>query len=210
MIIGCDLSSEYTPDFDVRAAHAEGIRFVAVKLGDSLKGTEPFEDGIRVIRDATSLGMPTWGYWFSREGAPPQVDADRFAAQLRRAGAPGAIDWEETAASKPNVDQLRATVGAVWASGARLCFTYAPRWYWLQNGSPSLAGLPPLWGSHYVLGEGSPGPLAVTIPASWWEGHGGLPMSVLQFSRVATIVGRKMTADAYRGTVADLHREVYG
>lgn len=209
MILGCDLSTEYRNDFVVGQAMREGMSFVAVKLYDSLKGSDRYEDGVRILRTAQSLGMPCWGYAFLRAGADPVADAGRFSAQLERAGVSGALDWESAGDSKPDVDQLRNTVGELWAQGARVCFTYAPRWYWEQQGSPSLAGLPPLWASRYVgTAAGSPGELVGRVDPSWWNSYGGRPVRVLQYSSTATVLGAATDVNVYQGSVAQLWREV--
>jgi lysozyme len=225
MIAGCDLSPEYQPRFDVHAAHAQGIRFIAVKLSDSAKGTERYEDGIRVLRTAHTLGMVGLGYHFMRADAGIERDAEMFAAQLRRAGVPGVIDWEEHGVpggggfARPSIDQLRDLTGAVWATGARLAFTYAPRWYWNKQSQPSLAGLPPLWASRYVTvpdskpavhATGTWTELAALIDPAWWDGYGGKPVRLLQFTSKATIAGFVMDADIYPGTLPELEAEVHG
>ena len=223
MIAGCDISPEYQPRFDVHAAHAQGIRFIAVKLGDSVKGTERYEDGVRVLRQAHALGMVGLGYWFMRADAAVERDAEMFAAQLRRAGVPGVLDWEEHGApggggfAAPTIDQLRDLTGAVWAQGARLAFTYAPRWYSSKQGSPSLAGLPPLWASRYVTKPGTReqatgtwAELATLVDPAWWDGYGGKPVRLLQFTSKATIAGFVMDADIYQGTLPELEQEVHG
>lgn len=225
VLLGADLSPEYQPAFDVARAHREGIRFLAVKLSDGLKGWERYQDGIRVIRQATDLGMPTVGYHFLRQPAVPGVasvfaQAETFARQLRRAGSvPGVVDWESTTGSTPTVDHLREMVGETWAAGARLAFTYAPKWYWQRQGAPSLAGLPPLWASRYVTVPGSipplqasghPADLAALVDPAWWEPYGGRPVSLLQFTSKASVAGFVMDANVYRGDLLQLEDEVYG
>ena len=89
---------------------------------------------------------------------------------------------------------------------------YIPRWYWQQIGSPSLAGLPPLWSSRYP--DNVVGTLAdewADVPAHFWNGYGGLDVLLLQFTSSARIAGyQPLDASAFRGTRAQLAARMGG
>jgi hypothetical protein len=97
-------------------------------------------------------------------------------------------------------------VNRLRGAGYTVPFLYLPRWYWQQIGSPSLAGLPPLWSSHYpdnIIGS-LPSEWA-QVPASYWSGYGGLPVGILQFTSSASVGGRApLDANAFQGTRDEL------
>lgn len=101
---------------------------------------------------------------------------------------------------------MREMVAALRAAGWRVPLLYLPRWYWQQIGSPSLAGLPPLWSSRYPdMVQGSIADEWADVPDSYWAGYGGLSVEVLQFTSSARIAGHApIDANAYRGTAAQL------
>lgn len=100
----------------------------------------------------------------------------------------------------------RDIVGRLRAAGYRVPLSYIPRWYWQQLGSPSLAGLPPLWSSRYPdMNGGYASEIYQRVPASYWNGYGGSKVAVLQFTSSSTVAGHTpVDANAYRGTRAQL------
>ena len=216
MLIGCDLSPEYQPGFDVDTAYDAGCRFLAVKVSDGAKGYDRYEEAIDVL-DSARFGrrIVGLGYHFIRPEVPADEQAAMFAQQLRRAGdAPGMLDVESGGAAA--LDLTREIHRLLIADhGCRIPLLYLPRWWWDSIGRPSLAGLPPLWASRYVSNagtevEGTPQQIAQGIGADWWTPYGGKPVAVLQFTRRATIGRYRMDADVFAGTRADLERLVYG
>ncbi len=219
MIFGVDLSPEYQAGFSIEQAHREGIRFVGVKLSDGTKGTERYEEGIDWVRRARFLRMVALGYHFLRAETPAADQVDMLADQIGRAGGiPAVLDCE-----RGSVDLLREVAWGLVRRRVRVAFTYLPRWYWQGLASaaspmpPSLAGMAPLWASRFVVEPGrvpvtertgTPAEIATGIDPTWWEGYGGQQTSLLQFTRKATVAGMVVDADAYRGSLADLEREV--
>lgn len=55
-------------------------------------------------------------------------------------------------------------------AGYSVPLLYLPRWYWRNIGQPSLAGLPPLWGSDYRGGSAD------------WSPYGGLNVALRQYT----------------------------
>lgn len=76
---------------------------------------------------------------------------------------------------------------------------YLPPWYW---GNQDTTFVDWLYASRYVTGVGSPGWLYSRAPASFWDGYGGRPVEVLQFTSAAVIPGisGQVDCNAFRGT----------
>jgi lysozyme len=207
-LMGCDLSVEYQPTLDMDAAVAAGVRFVAVKVSDGTKGYDRYEAALDIVSDARKRRLVALGYHYVRPGIDAHTQADMFARQIRRAGVAGVLDVEEGDASM--VDLAREIVWqTVSTYGQRVALTYLPRWWWQQVGSPSLAGLPLLWASHYVSSggtetTGSPASIAAGVDPTWWDSYGGKSVRMLQFTSKATIDGKLMDADLFSGTRAEL------
>lgn len=85
--------------------------------------------------------------------------------------------------SAPTLAQTREFVDRLLQLGYHVPMMYLPRWYWTTWGSPSLAGLPPLWGSWYpdYVARGREEAWKL-IPSSAKAGFGGLPLVALQFT----------------------------
>jgi lysozyme len=217
MIYGCDLSTEYQKTFDVDAAHAAGLRFVAVKVSDGTKGYDLYDPGLDIL-DTVRYGgrrMVGLGYHYVRSEVPAPEQAAMFALQLRRGRCAGMLDVETGGAETFDIAREIHYLVAC-ELGQRVAFTYLPRWWWSTIGKPSLAGLPPLWGSRYVTKSGvevtgTPQEIAAGIEVASWEYYGGKSVSVLQYTRKARIGSAlAMTADAFGGTLADLEMLVDG
>lgn len=120
-------------------------------------------------------------------------------------GVPVMADWED---GSGNAAFLRAVVAELKKLGYRVALTYAPRWYWQAQGSPSLAGLPPLVSSRYP--DRVPGDFDTQyrkIPTSFWDGYGGNTVAMVQISangRLQPYPGTDLDLDAYRGTRTQL------
>jgi hypothetical protein len=141
-------------------------------------------------------------YVFVRSNASPQAHLD-LARSVIPLDVPVVLDVETAQdGSKPSLEHTRAVLAAFQGAGYHTPLIYIPRWYWQGWGSPSLAGLPPLWSSHYP--DNVVGTLAsewADVPAFYWHGYGGLDVAVLQFTSSARIVGyQPLDANAYRDT----------
>jgi Glycosyl hydrolases family 25 len=216
MIYGCDLSTEYQHGFDIEAVEAAGLRFVAVKLSDGQKGYDLYDPGLDILDQVRYGGrrMVGLGYHYVRPEVPAAEQAAMFALQLRRGSCSGMLDVES--GGPEALDLTREIHYQVSCElGYRIAFTYLPRWWWSSIGNPSLAGLPPLWGSRYVSKSGvevagTPQQIAAGIDVAAWQYYGGKSVSVLQYTRKATVGQMTVTADAYGGTLADLEQLVEG
>ena len=87
---------------------------------------------------------------------------------------------------------------------------YLPEWYW---GSTPWAGVVDyLISSRYVLEVGTPGQIYPHVPGYFWDGYGGLPVDLLQFTSTAVIegVGGLVDCSAFDGTPAEYAALVLG
>lgn len=196
MILGCDLHPRYQAGISIEQIRREGLDFMAVKLTDGTNFSFAAAGSADFLRRGKAAGMICCGYHYLRAGNEAE-QAKVFATQLRALQVPGMLDAEEGAG---NISNIRAFVDAMRRLGAPLPLMYLPRWYWQKIGSPSLAGLPPLWASRYVTGTGKPGDLYGRHNPAGWDPYGGLRVEVLQFSDQGQVAGRQIDVDAYRGS----------
>ncbi|GAB2957615.1 glycoside hydrolase family 25 protein [Amycolatopsis acidiphila] len=197
---GLDISHYQSSSLSLAQTRAEGCEFVFLKAAEGSTYTDPTFGAN--LAEARAAGMLAAAYVYQRDYVSAQAHVDRVA-QVVPKDVPVIPDVEtnsgDVALTRDLVDRLRA-------AGYRVPLLYLPRWYWQQLGSPSLAGLPPLWSSRYP--DTAPGSLAeqwAKVPASYWDGYGGLDVAVLQFTSTATIAGYSpLDADAFRGTRVEL------
>lgn len=193
---GVDVSHWQGPAVDFAALRREGIEFAIIKAteGDSFTDSEFLSN----LRRARAAGMLVAAYHYVRIG----VSAVDQAARVRRVVPIEVPVIPDVERNSGGIVLTRAVVSALRANGYRVPLLYLPRWYWAELGSPSLAGLPPLWASRYP--NNVQGALAAEwsdVPAHYWNGYGGLEVAVLQFTSSARIAGMgPLDANAYRGT----------
>lgn len=138
------------------------------------------------LANARAAGMLTAAYHYVRSNASVTAQL----ANIRRvvpAGVPVILDVE---ANSGGIQLTRDLTSAVRGAGYPVPFLYLPRWYWQQIGSPSLAGLPLLWSSRYP--DTVPGSIDdewADVPATYWNGYGGLSVGVLQFTSSGRVAG---------------------
>jgi hypothetical protein len=119
------------------------------------------------------------------------------------------IDFEYVDASgQPllNIDDFWALVDAMNAAGITVAFSYIPKWYWREIGSPNLSQVPNLISSSWVSGSGY---ASVLYPGkSWpgWKAYGGATPVILQFTNSALVAGKYVDADAFQGTLSEFQQ----
>ncbi len=146
--------------------------------------------------------MPGAAYHYVRSNASAGAQVAKVASVVPK-NVPVIPDVEENSGT---IGLTREFVAKLRAAGFVVPLLYLPQWYWKKIGSPSLAGLPPLWSSRYPDNiAGTIGDEFADVPASHWQGYGGLPVALLQFtsSAIGSWKG-KVDANAYRGTRAQL------
>lgn len=207
------------PIFGLDASHHQGVLDFARFRSESgiefafLKATEgaDFRDAdFAGYRDrARAAGTLVAAYHYQRSNATVAAQITNVRSMVP-VDTPVILDVE---ANSGDVGMTRALVDGLRAAGYRVPLSYIPRWYWQQIGSPSLAGLPPLWSSRYP--DNTPGPLLseyASVPTSYWTGYGGLAVAVLQFTSSGRLPGYTGNLDlnAYQGTRAGLQALLLG
>lgn len=196
MIYGVDLHPTFQAGISIPQVKSEGFDFIICKLSQgTVSGS--YEGSFPWIASAKSLGMAALGYHYLST-ADPVAQARVFTNQLARAGVAGAVDVEKDSG---NIENVHAFLQECSRLGARVSLLYMPQWYWKQIGSPSLAGLPPLWSSRYPdMVAGTAAQNYTRVPKSFWDGYGGNQVAVLQFSSTARVAGHTVDVNAFQGT----------
>ncbi len=198
-VFGLDISHHQDERLDLARAAREGITFVFLKATEGATFNDREFAGN--LAEARAAGLLVAAYHYQRtDPAASQVANVRDTVPL---DVPVILDVESGSGS---VTLTRDLVARLRQAGYRVPLLYLPRWYWQQVGSPSLAGLPPLWSSRYPDNVvGSISDEWDDVPAHYWNGYGGLGVAVLQFTSSASIAGHHpLDANAYRGTRAQL------
>lgn len=197
MIFGVDISS-FQSGLDLSQVRREGFDFAIMKATEGATYVNPaFASQLGAARAA---GLIVAAYHY--------VTNDPVAAQVANvsghvpAGLPVIPDAEKGAGT---IGNIRAVVDGLRAAGHVVPLLYLPQWYWDSIGSPSLAGLPPLWSSKYPSTNPAPAStLYQRVPGSYWAGYGGLPVMLLQFADSAQVAGQQVDASAFGGSPDEL------
>lgn len=198
------------PDF--ARAKTEGIS------GAILKATQggSFVDSrfAANLAKARSVGWLTAAYHFL-DDRYTVADNVRNALNTIPAGVPIIPDAEyqhegSRIVVRPSKAFTKEFIDKIKEAGRSVPLAYIPRWYWEGEWrSPSLAGFPPLWQSRY------PDNRQGYYRAEWqevvdhyphfWEGFGGLGVTLLQFTSSGRVAGYgPLDVNAFRGTYAEL------
>jgi GH25 family lysozyme M1 (1,4-beta-N-acetylmuramidase) len=194
---GLDISHHQDKNLSLAAARRDGCEFVVIKAGEGNSFVDP--DFASNLAEARAAGMIALAYWYQRSSANAAQHVTKIAQVVPR-DVPIIPDVE---ANSGGVGLTRDLVAQLRSAGYRVPLLYLPLWYWRDHlGSPSLAGLPPLWSSRYP--DNVVGLLAAewaAVPASYWNGYGGLDVALLQFTSSARIAGyQPLDASAFRGS----------
>ncbi|MGW4525199.1 glycoside hydrolase family 25 protein [Amycolatopsis sp. NPDC004378] len=191
-----DISHHQDKALSLAAARADGCELAILKAGEGNNFVDP--DFASNLAEARAAGQLVAAYWYQRSSAT----AAQHVAKIRQVVPLDVPVIPDVEANSGGVALTRDLVTQLRAAGYRVPLLYLPRWYWQQLGSPSLAGLPPLWSSRYP--DNVVGLLAdewTRVPASYWSGYGGLDVALLQFTSSARIAGyAPLDASAFRGT----------
>jgi hypothetical protein len=201
---GLDIS-HHQGAFDIGRAAGEGCEFFILKATEGSGFTDSrFAENLRKTRAAGKL-VAAYHYQRSNVSAASQV------AHIQRVVSKDIPVIPDVEANSGGVGLTRDIVNRLRSAGYKVPLLYLPRWYWQQIGSPSLEGLPPLWSSRYPdMRQGSLSDEYADVPSHYWDGYGGLPVAVLQFTSSARVAGRSpIDGNAFRGSAADL-RGLFG
>lgn len=155
--------------------------------------------------NARRAGKLFTSYLYLGSGLTPRQNAELHASIEPSRGVGLMVDWEE---GSGNGDFLKACIAELRNLGYFVWGTYAPRWYWLGQGSPDLRDVPPLVSSRYK--DNAPGDYLSELagtPDSYWSGYGNNTVRLLQFTsvgRVAPYTGRDLDCNAFMGNRTEL------
>lgn len=197
---GLDISHHQDLALDLAQARREGIEFVFIKATEG-SGFVDSEFAAN-LAEARRTGQLVAAYHYVRGN----VSAAAQVAHIQRVVPRDVPIVPDVEANSGGIALTREFVDRLRAAGYTVPLLYLPRWYWQQIGSPSLAGLPPLWSSRYPNNViGTLQAEWAQVPDSYWNGYGGLQVAVLQFTSSARIAGHQpLDANAYRGTRGQL------
>lgn len=201
MIYGVDMSN-YQTKVDYQALKNSGIEFAILKASE---GTT-FKDAMfnTHYNGCKNSGMVVAAYHYVRAGnAQGQLDVIRSMVPT---SVPIIPDVERGAGDLSTTRQL---IDLLRGAGYTVPLVYIPEWYWVEIGRPSLAGLPPNWWSWYPDYEGYNRSLdggINEVPSRIWNGFGGLPVSIIQFTSTGRVPGYSGNLDlnAFKGTRDEL------
>jgi GH25 family lysozyme M1 (1,4-beta-N-acetylmuramidase) len=197
---GLDISHHQGLALNLAQCRRDGIEFVFLKSSEGASFVDSAFKGN--LAEARNAGLLVGAYHYVRSNA----SAAAQVANVRQVVPLDVPVIPDVEANSGGVPLVREFVDRLRAAGYTVPISYIPRWYWQQIGSPSLAGLPPLWSSRYP--DNAIGLLAdewSRVPASYWGGYGGLDVAVLQFTSSARIAGHApLDANAFRGTRDEL------
>lgn len=185
---------------DLARAKTEGIAGVIAKATQGSGWVDPqFEFNLQRSR-ANGLLFAAYHYQESGSSAADQV------ANIRRVVPVDVPVIPDVEAGSGDFAKTREIVQHLKAAGYSVPLSYIPRWYWQQLGSPSLAGLPPLWSSRYPDNvQGYYRDEYAEVPSYFWDGYGGLDVTLLQFTSSGRVAGYgPLDVNAFRGTYAEL------
>lgn len=202
---GLDISHHQDLALSLAQCRRDGCEFVFLKATEGASFTD--SEFVQNLAEARAAGMLVAAYVFVRQNATPAQHVARTRSVVPL-DVPLILDIElPLSGAPPTKAHSEACLNAYRAAGYKVPLSYIPKWFWRDHWrSPNLAGWPPLWSSRYP--DNVVGTLAdewADVPAHYWDGYGGLPVAVLQFTSSARIAGHQsLDANAFRGTRAEL------
>jgi len=193
---GLDISHHQAASLNLAQCRREGIEFIFIK---ATEGSSFVDSAFAAnLNEAHAAGLLVAAYHYVKSDATAAAQVANVARVVPK-DVPVIPDVE---ANSGGIALVRDFVTRLQAAGYHVPLTYLPRWYWQQIGSPSLVGLPPLWSSRYPDNvAGSVADEFGAVPASYWNGYGGLGVTVLQFTSSARMAGyQPLDANAFNGT----------
>lgn len=199
---GVDVS-HHQPDIDVGRLPVEYVIARTAQAAGGKYGTTIDRAYAKHKANAKRAGKLFCSYLYVGMGLTAAANVALHVSVEPDRSVPVMVDWEDGSGSAAF---LRSVIAEFGEAGYHVALTYAPRWYWQSQGSPSLAGLPPLVSSRYP--DRVPGDFDTQyrkIPVGFWDGYGGNSVVVVQISangRLQPYPGTDLDLDAYRGTRA--------
>jgi len=205
-IFGLDISHHQGTNPDMIRAKNEGIKFVICKAteGNSFVDSR-FRYNMKRVLDA---GMLVAAYHYQRGHVSARSQAEHIMRNVPQ-NVPVILDVEDNGG---DVELSRQIIRILRGFGYKCPLIYLPEWYWNKIGKPSLHDLPPNWKSRYPDNrQGSIASEYAMVPASYWNGFGGLPTAILQFTSSGVVGGYgPLDVNAFRGTQRELEDMLLG
>lgn len=203
---GLDISHHQDLRLDLAQCRLEGIEFVFIK---ATEGSTFVDSAFAAnLAEAERAGQLVAAYHYVRG----DVSIDAQVANVQRVVPKRIPVIPDVEANSGGIQITRNFVQAMRSAGYSVPLLYLPRWYWQQIGSPSLAGLPPLWSSRYP--DNVVGSIAdewADVPATYWNGYGGLNVAILQFTSSGRVAGHQpLDLNAFNGTKDQLAKMLGG
>lgn len=208
-IYGIDIS-HHQAGIDLQRVKNEGFQFVIARVGQGrggAYGTTRDREWIRHRDEARRVGLRLCAYWYIGNGLSPLENVRQCLEWMQDNRIPVALDCEH---GSGNIEFFKSVLYYFRQAGIRVPLSYIPKWYWQQVGSPSLAGLPPLWSSRYVVGTGTASQLYPGDSSAHWNGYGNNSISITQFTSSAKVAGYTVDANAFKGSLIDLDNLLFG
>lgn len=198
---GLDISHWQDADaLDLTKMRDHNISFVIIK---ATQGANHVDSEFHLnLDEARRGGLVVAAYHYQTKGDT----AAQQVANVKRTVPAGVAVIPDVEAGSGGVGLTRDLVDRLRDAGYRVPLLYLPRWYWQHIGQPALAGLPPLWSSRYPDNiSGNLREEFADVKPHYWDGYGGLPVEMLQFSSSGRVAGYgPLDLNAYRGTFAEL------
>lgn len=201
---GIDISNHQAGMDVERVVRENNIGFVFVLSNDGTFKNIYYQAQMAAARRGGAIAVP---YIYLR------TNVDQTFATFRQQEPnprPVIVDVEDGSGARPECDRMHSLLHG---AGYTTPLLYWPDWYRKKVGSPSLAGLPPLWTSWYpdYVNRGFDAGLA-QLPAWVWNGYGGLPTLIAQFTSSGRLsgYGGNLDLNYYPGTREELARLIGG
>lgn len=140
---------------------------------------------------AAKLGIPFGAYHFLYAGNG-SAQADHAFSVVGK-DVPLFVDVESTGTSYPTLADVNAFVARYRQLGGICEAMYYPKWYWSNQGSPSLSNGLKLIASGYA-------PYSDSSPS--WDAYGGVTPFQWQFSDKYDYAGMQVDYNAYKGSLS--------
>lgn len=198
-LYGIDISN-FQAGIDLARVAEEGFSWVEAKVSEGNYYRDPTWASNRAA--AERAGLPIIGYHYAISSSSPASQVQTWQAN----GGPNVcmIDFENNSG---NINDFWTLVHAFNSAGITVALSYIPQWYWRNIGSPDLSQVPGLISSAYPGGTGYASAIYSATggdSGSGWAAYGNANPVIWQFTDKATVAGRPVDANAFRGTITQL------
>lgn len=201
---GMDISNHQAGMDVERVVRENNIGFVFVLSNDGTFKNPYYRSQMDAARRGGAIAVP---YNYLRTNVDQTYETFR---QQEPAPCPVIVDVEDGSGGRAECDRMHSRLHN---DGYSTPLLYWPDWYRKKVGSPSLAGLPPLWTSWYpdYVNRGFDDGLA-QVPAWVWNGYGGLSTLIVQFTSSGRLsgYGGNLDLNYFPGSRAELDALLLG